>query len=128
MSFSLQKSGPELNKQILELEKEIASLEKTLSESEQKVNVFTAQIRNQLHSQIKRIQELVALYKKQKQEKKAKRLEQKKKGKHYQPPQSLPATQNARETGEKTPEPNQQNLKRLYKEAIVQVHPDKFVN
>ena len=32
------------------------------------------------------------------------------------------------ESGEKTPEPNQQDLKRLYKEAIVQVHPDKFVN
>lgn len=128
MSFSLQKSGPELNNQILQLEREIAALEKTLSESEQKVNVFTAQIRNQLQPQIKRIQELVALYKKQKQEKKAKRLEQKKKGKHYQPPQQFPSPKNARETDEKTPEPNQQDLKRLYKEAIVQVHPDKFVN
>src|SRR5688572_22577607 len=123
MPQSLQKFGPELNKQILELEQEIAVLEKTLSESEQKVNLFTAQIRNQLHPQIKRIQELVALYKKLKQEKKAKRLEQKKKGKHYQPPQQFPAPQNARVNGEKTPEPNQQDLKRLYKEAIVQVHP-----
>ena len=70
MAGSLQKHETELNRQIKELEQEIAVLEKTLSEAEQKVNVFTAQIRNQLSLQIKRIQELVALYKKQKKEKK----------------------------------------------------------
>ena len=128
MPSSLQKHTPETSRQILALEKEIARLEKELQVAETDVNAFTNQIRSQLFPQIKRIQELVALYKSQKQAKKAKRQEQKKKGKNYQPPQRIKPTKTARENGSKTQDSEAQALdrKRLFKEAIVQVHPDKF--
>lgn len=105
------------------LEKEIAALENALNDAETKLNVFTAQIRNQLAPQIQRLQVLVMRYKKLKQDKKEKRLEQKKKGKHYQAPPTVPVYKNASEITSKTQAP--EDLKRLYKEAIVLVHPDK---
>ena len=110
------------------LEKEIALLESELLELENAVNTFKAQIRTALSAQIQQIQELTILYKNQKQAKKLKRLEQKKRGKNYKEPLGL-KTNDASFTAQKlvSAEDNQE-LKRLYREAIVQIHPDKLVD
>ncbi len=126
MSTSLQKTDPDPTGKVRELEQEIALLERELTEAETRINVFTAQIRAQLQEQIRRIGELVSLYKNQKQEKKAKRQAQKKKGKNYREPQNLQPSKNGSEKGQKVEKPNRAELKRLFREAIVQVHPDKF--
>src|SRR6476620_1806225 len=118
-----QSPDPEKQAALQALEAEIANLEKALNEAEISLNAFTSQIRQQLAPQIQRLNLLVSRYKNIKQEKKAKRLEQKKKGKHYQPPSALPVPKNGTESNAKTP--NQSDLKKLYKEAIVLVHPDK---
>jgi hypothetical protein len=128
MSGKLIKPTPEPNPQIEALEREIALLEKELQIAETELNVFTTQIRQQLHLQIIRIRELTDLYKKQKAAKKTKRLEQKKKGKNYREPNAIKRTENGSSGDEKAAMPGQQELKRLYKEAIRQVHPDKFAN
>ncbi|MVN23193.1 hypothetical protein [Mucilaginibacter arboris] len=110
------------------LEREIAALEAELIELETEVNVFQLQIQSALSTQIHRIQELTVLYKNQKQAKKLKRLEQKKRGKNYREPVSL-KTRNASFTAQNlVSADDRQELKRLYKEAIVQIHPDKFVD
>lgn len=108
------------------LELEITQLEAELNALEHNLNSFEALLRSQLRHEILRIAELTALYKQHKQDKKAKRLEQKKRGKNYQEPNGL------KKLAVKSPETDRlntnqlQQLKKLYKEAIVQVHPDKF--
>ncbi|MBL0743154.1 hypothetical protein [Chryseolinea lacunae] len=107
------------------LETEIAALEQALGEAEVRVNTFERHIRTALHTQIVRLQELTTLYKKLKAEKKEKRRAQKKKGKNYQEPTAL--VRSARSGQQNFPaNADPEQLKRLYKEAIVHVHPDKF--
>ncbi|MGI4750559.1 MAG: hypothetical protein ACRYFB_08000 [Janthinobacterium lividum] len=113
---------------VLLLEKEIAALEAELIALETEINIFQAQIRSALSPQILRIQELTIIYKNQKQLKKIKRLEQKKRGKNYQEPVGLKANNASFIAQNLVSADEQQELKRLYKEAIVQVHPDKFVD
>lgn len=110
------------------LENEIAELENELQEAEARLNAFEFKIRSQLHAQIRRVQELTALYKKQKQGKKAKRQEQKKKGKHYKEPQGIKKAIHVKSEISLLLTNEHKELKRLYKEAIVHVHPDKFIN
>jgi hypothetical protein len=127
MSRSVSKLQPQ-NSEIESLEKEIAALEAELSRVEFTINTFESHLRAKLQIQILRIRELTELYKKKKSSKKAKRLEQKKKGKNYKEPQGLKKVSVAKTSKGKLSTSDQQELKRLYKEAIVQVHPDKFVN
>lgn len=115
------------NDSIRTLENEISELENELQEAEVRINAFEFKIRSQLHAQIRRVQELTALYKKQKQGKKAKRLEQKKKGKRYKEPRGIKKVNEIKSEAVLSVN-EQQELKRLYKEAIVHVHPDKFIN
>lgn len=128
MSHPAHKPAPQADKQISNLENEIAALEKELQKVEQELNVFTTQIRSHLHLQITRVKELTELYKKQKAAKKAKRLEQKKRGKNYREPSGLNTINTEKKDVSKTSLDEQQELKRLYKEAILHVHPDKFAN
>ena len=73
-------------------------------------------------NEIIEVQELTVLYKQQKTAKKLKRLEQKKRGKNYVPPKAgLTVTISKEETTE-----NKSELKRLYRETMLLVHPDKF--
>lgn len=112
--------------QIRLLEQEIAALETALQQTEHALNIFERQISVQLSSQIDRIRELTALYKKQQDNKKAWRLQQKKKGKNYREPVGLVKLKR-KITGDDPLDPeDRQELRRLYKEAIMQVHPDKF--
>lgn len=113
------------NEAVAALEMEIAELERALDEAEVRVNTFERHIRAALHAQIVRLQELTTLYKKLKADKKEKRRAQKKKGKNFQEQTGIvkskrPSPHNLPTTAD----PEQ--LKRLYKEAIVHVHPDKF--
>ncbi|HSI91052.1 MAG TPA: hypothetical protein VK927_08045 [Adhaeribacter sp.] len=126
MPPSFLKTHAQPHHRIGELESEIARLEKELDRAEAELNGFTARIRAELRPQIIRMQELTILYKKLKASKKAQRLNQKKKGKNYREPLALKRTPHQPAAPE-TPQPqNHQELKRLYKAAIRQVHPDKF--
>lgn len=111
---------------INDLQREIALLEKEVQAAKSELETFELQIQEQLKDQISRIEELFALYKKHKSDKKAKRLEQKKRGKNYTEPKQ-PALFKRQKTVEPTDVSlEKQALKRLYKEAVVFVHPDKF--
>ncbi|MEQ8238501.1 MAG: hypothetical protein RIA69_04770 [Cyclobacteriaceae bacterium] len=107
------------------LKTEISQLKAELYEVTNKVDAFEALLRSHLTLEIVTSQELAVLYKAQKSEKKAKRLDQKRKGKRYVAPIGL-TTQ--KQTVEKT-QSNEDDLKekkRLYREAMLHVHPDKF--
>lgn len=109
------------------IEGEIAALETELSGLEARINAFETQVRTALQPQIARLRELTALYKRLKSEKKEKRREQKKKGKNYKEPKGLKKTGPTKKLSP-SDERAEEELKRLYKEAVVRVHPDKFVN
>ena len=109
------------------IESEIAALEAELGGIEARINAFETQVRVALQPQIARLRDLTTLYKRLKNEKKEKRREQKKKGKNYKEPKGLKKTGPAKKVLP-SDERAEEELKRLYKEAVVRVHPDKFVN
>lgn len=113
---------------IRRLEQEIASFEDELREAERKVRTIKSQIQNRYHNEIIRIHELYTLYKHQKQLKKVQRLEQKKRGKNYKEPAGLKKTTSKISEDAAFTSENSHELKKLYREAVVQVHPDKFTN
>ncbi|MEQ8469840.1 MAG: hypothetical protein RIC35_01565 [Marinoscillum sp.] len=108
-----------------ELERQAAALKSELDEVNRLINAFENKIRTAIGNELIEEQELTELYKQLKKAKKDKRLQQKKKGKNYQEPTGIvmsskpaPATdQNHDEIKE---------LKKLYREAMLHVHPDKF--
>lgn len=116
------------NEKIVQLEIEVASLERELNSIEQELSEFESKIRFYLHHQLVELHDLTTLYKSQKKAKKEKRKEQKRRGKNYQEPIGLKIPR----TSEDSTEQNAISLedknerKRLYKEAVVHVHPDKF--
>lgn len=114
--------------QIAALEAEIARLEAELLEVEGEVNAFGAKIRSFIAPEIKRVNELQGIYKAQKAAKKAKRLEQKKRGKNYKEPKGLRKSTTNPQSSPFSKESGAQGdeLKKLYREAIVHVHPDKL--
>ncbi|MFN6946239.1 MAG: hypothetical protein ACK4ND_14915 [Cytophagaceae bacterium] len=110
---------------ILRIQKEISILEQEFEKKKTELAGFERQIHAKLHFQISRMHELQALYKKHKAVKKAKRLEQKKRGKNYIEPKRVPmATESVLNKSTLSLE-EQKELKRLYKDAIVRIHPDK---
>ncbi|WP_256012090.1 hypothetical protein [Desertivirga xinjiangensis] len=127
MTHSISKiSATDDELKALELETEL--LEKELSMLEYEINAFESEIRSALYVQIKRIKELTEKYKGLKLDKKNRRLEQKKRGKNYREPVGLKPTRPALRDSKGSNASDQRELKRLYKEAIVQVHPDKLTN
>lgn len=112
-----QKSHSPLNEEIRQLKHELAQLKS-------RVDAFEALLRSGLTSEIIEVQELTVLYKAQKNAKKQKRLEQKRKGKHFVEPVGL-----KRQKPSKMPDLSTEELqekKRLYREAMLHVHPDKY--
>jgi len=114
--------------QIEALEREIEALSSTLNCCENELHAFEHQIRLALSSQINYIIILTARYKQLKAEKKAKRLEQKKRGKNYSEPVGIKKLSSEIDEEEDDFFTDKQELKRLFKEAVVHVHPDKFAN
>lgn len=128
MGLLRQKSIEGQDTEVEVLERQIRQLEAELRQAENALNAFTSLIRSRLADEIRLLNQLTDLYKAQKKAKKDKRKEQKKRGKNYQEPKYLMRSAATPNNPPNPTEENQQELKRLYKEAIVKVHPDKFVN
>lgn len=107
------------------LKMEIAQLKHKLEQLTLKVNAFEATLRSHLSSEIIEVQELSVLYKTQKKAKKQKRLEQKKRGKNYVEPVGL-KPQKSSVVAQLESEEDIKEKKRLYREAMLHIHPDKF--
>jgi hypothetical protein len=103
---------------------QIAILQKELSEIKFKINEFESMIRIHISDLIIEEQELFALYNLIKRAKKASRLKQKKQGKNYKvPKEKLP---NPEIKNSNSPNEEEKEKKRLYREAMLHVHPDKY--
>ncbi len=106
------------------LQKEIQQLQQELAAIERKKQDFGTVLRGHISDLIIEEQELFVLYKQIKKAKKNKRLEQKKRGKNYKESTGVSVVTTTKKTA-LSPE-EQQERKRLYREAILHVHPDKF--
>tara|TARA_Y100001980_G_scaffold45816_1_gene27184 strand:- start:50321 stop:51037 length:717 start_codon:yes stop_codon:yes gene_type:complete len=107
------------------LSAEIEQLKRKLELLTGKVDAFEAILRSHLSGEIVEVQELSVLYKAQKKAKKQKRLEQKRKGKNYVEPVGLKTQKRPSETLCDNEE-DLKEKKRLYREAMLHVHPDKY--
>ncbi|HSQ46352.1 MAG TPA: hypothetical protein VLM44_05460 [Lutibacter sp.] len=106
------------------LKVKINLLQQELYDIEQKTNVFEAILRSNLTNELIEEQELTVLYKKVQLAKKEKRFAQKKKGKNFKEVDGLKAI--SKKNLNETIEGDQKEKKRLYREAMLFVHPDKF--
>ncbi len=102
----------------------IKTIEGELNQILQKTLAFETVLRTKLANELIEIQELTVLYKQQKKDKKLKRLAQKKRGKNYVEPIGLVA--NPKSLKPEMPVESAREMKRLYREAMLYVHPDKF--
>ncbi|MET7028229.1 hypothetical protein [Sediminicola luteus] len=106
------------------LQAQLESLTQELEAILLKTGNFENILRTHLENALIEEQELTVLYKQQKAAKKEKRLHQKKRGKNYREIDGL-QTIAIKKTPRTNPE-EQQEKKRLYREAMLHVHPDKF--
>ncbi len=119
MNLPIEKKSESISK----LEGVIKTLELEITEIEHKLFPFEQSLRNAIADLLVEERELTILYKKQKKAKKIKRLAQKRKGKNYKEPIGIIPLK--KKTTEKEIETLRER-KRLYKEAMLFVHPDKF--
>ena len=110
------------SEEILNLKEKINILEVKIKEIETKLFPFEQELRNAIADLLIEERELTILYKEQKKAKKVKRLEQKRKGKNYKESTGIVPVSKKTEV-EKV---NLKEKKRLYKEAMLYVHPDKY--
>lgn len=120
---TLPVSNDTVQEQLL-LKAKINLLQQELNDIDQKTNAFEAILRSHLTNELIEEQELTVLYKKVQLAKKEKRFTQKMKGKNFKEVDGLKviAKKNLNESGED----DQKEKKRLYREAMLFVHPDKF--
>ncbi len=110
--------------QIQQLQAKIMDLRSELQGITDRTSAFESILASKIEDHIIEEQELTLLYKQQKKAKKDQRNEQKRRGKNYRPPKNtLPV---AIKTLPKKNIGDQQEKKRLYREAMLFVHPDKF--
>ena len=102
----------------LSIKAQIQALIKELKVVEYETSVFEAKLRAILIDMIIEEQELSDLYRQMQKAKKAKRLEQKKRGKNYQEPRGLKISSNKENKPLKTSEDSKEK-KRLYREAMI---------
>ncbi|MCM4169599.1 Co-chaperone protein DjlA [Arenibacter antarcticus] len=108
----------------LKLEEEIKAIQLELQDIVDRTSAFEKLLVSKIEDELILEQELSLRYKQQKQAKKEQRWEQKQRGKNYRPTANLPLA-----IKEPLPVKNieeQQQKKRLYREAMLFVHPDKF--
>lgn len=103
------------------LREKLNRLQQELHEIQQKTFEFEAVLRSHLENEIVIEQELFVLYKKVQKAKKLKRLAQKFKGKNKV--EGLLVVKNKKSA---VVEEDQKEFKRLYREAMLQAHPDKY--
>jgi hypothetical protein len=106
------------------LKAKINLLQQELNDIEQKTNAFEAILRSHLTNELIEEQELSVLYKKVQLAKKEKRFAQKMKGKNFKEIEGLKVIVKNNESN--TNRDDQKEKKRLYREAMLFVHPDKF--
>ena len=106
------------------LKANINLLQKELNDIDLKTTAFEAILRSHLTDELIEEQELTVLYKKVQLAKKEKRFAQKKKGKNFKDLEGLKLI--AINTTKSASEDDQKEKKRLYREAMLFVHPDKF--
>jgi len=102
----------------------IAVVQQELEKITQQTQAFEAILRTRLSDLIIEANELHVLYKAIKKAKKLKRLEQKKRGKNYKAPSETQVVRGQTKNAVLHPDP--QKRKKLYREALLHVHPDKF--
>lgn len=122
--MTLPQKNPSDEIYIQQLKQKIARLEQEKSDTEKQINQFQSLIRSQLHHEIEQVSALTELYKQHKKAKKEKRLEQKRNGKNYVAPKPEVLKPEKAPIAVNDPE-TQSSLKKLYKEAVILVHPDK---
>lgn len=110
--------------QIQQLQAKILDLGIELREVTDRIAAFESLLASKIADQIIEEQELSLLYKQQKKAKKDQRDAQKRRGKNYRPPVDM-LPQVIKTIPKKNAE-EQQERKRLYREAMLFVHPDKF--
>lgn len=108
----------------LMLKAKIEVLQQELSDVQQKTDDFEAILRSHLANIIIEEQELTVLYKKIQKAKKEKRLAQKKKGKNYKESEGVKVV--SKKIDVKISADDQKEKKRLYREAMLNTHPDKY--
>ncbi|BDD06178.1 hypothetical protein [Aureibacter tunicatorum] len=109
------------------LKADIDRTEKEIDTVKSELNAFRLRIRTELRVEIAQIQKLQALYNEQKKLKKEKRREQKRKGKNFRTKENTLVSKQQKETRKSCAvNENLNELKRLYKEGVVKVHPDKI--
>ncbi|MFT5166152.1 MAG: hypothetical protein ACI8P3_001383 [Saprospiraceae bacterium] len=106
------------------LREQIQTLQDELEEIQKETRIFEALLHSYISDLIVEEQELFVLYTQIKKAKKAKRLEQKKRGKNYTETKGLQIISEKKKNV--IPSEQQQEKKRLYREAILHIHPDKF--
>jgi len=106
------------------LKAKISLLQQELNQIEQKTNAYEAILRSHLTNELIEEQELTVLCKKVQLAKKEKRFAQKKKGKNFKDLEGLKVI--SKKNLNETVEDDQKEKKRLYREAMLFVHPDKF--
>ncbi|MCH6201029.1 hypothetical protein MMU07_15690 [Aquiflexum sp. LQ15W] len=126
MSDLTKKDSPKNKDYIQKLASEIADLEDNVTAIKAEIGTFENDIRLNLNQLIFRLGSLNQKVKEKQQFKKAKRLEQKKRGKNYKEPVQVLSPKPAKKFTSESSEDEKQELKRLYKEAVVQIHPDKL--
>ena len=106
------------------LREQIQAFQDELEEIQHKIQAFKAVLYAHIGDLIVEEQELFILYNQIKKAKKAKRLEQKKRGKNYKEPKGLQIISEQKK--DTISSEQQQEKKRLYREALLHIHPDKF--
>ena len=106
------------------LRAKINILQQELDDIAQKTTAFEAILSSHLTNEIIEEQELTVLYKKVQLAKKEKRYAQKRKGKNFKEVEGVKVF--AKNNSKITSEADQREKKRLYREAMLFVHPDKF--
>jgi len=109
----------------LSIKAQIQALKDELLIVEHETSVFEASLRAILIDMIIEEQELCDLYRRMQKAKKQKRQEQKKRGKNYKEPVGLKTIPKQKITTTESKEIEKEK-KRLYREAMLHVHPDKF--
>lgn len=106
------------------LREQILAFQLELEEIQKETRAFEALLHSHISDLIVEEQELFVLYKQIKKAKKANRFEQKKRGKNYKETSGVKVV-TVKKTNPIPPE-QQREKKRLYREAILHIHPDKF--
>lgn len=106
------------------LKEQIQAFQDELEEIQKEIRTFRALLYSHISDLIVEEQELFVLYNQIKKAKKAKRLEQKKRGKNYKETKGLQIIPEKKKPV--IPSEQQQEKKRLYREALLHIHPDKF--